>query len=61
MQWHRHTAIVFYSGGEVEDDLADFSSFFEPAATASAPNPSDEPGEGDDAYSTLRDEMHSSL
>jgi hypothetical protein len=63
MPWQPHTAIVVcLKAGEVEDKLSDFSSVSGPAATACAPTPpSDEPGVGDDACSTLRDELQSFL
>jgi hypothetical protein len=61
MPWQPYTAIVFCleaGGGQPTD----FSSVSEPAATACAPTaPSDEPGVGDDASSTLRDELQPSL
>jgi hypothetical protein len=59
MPWQTHTAILFVlKAGEVEDDFTDFSSVSEPAATACDPTaPSDEPGVGDDARGTVRDNL----
>jgi hypothetical protein len=63
MPWQPLSAIVFcLKVDEVEDNFTDFSSVSEPDATACAPKaPSDEPGVGDDACSTLRDELQSYL
>jgi hypothetical protein len=59
MPWQPQTASVFcLEAGEVEDDFTNSSSMSEAAATACALTaPSDEPGVGDNACSTMRDEL----
>jgi hypothetical protein len=53
-----HWICVCLKAGEMEDAFPDLPFVSEPAATASAPTaPSNEHGDGDDACSTLRNEM----
>jgi hypothetical protein len=53
-----HYVCAWFDGRMMEDDCTDFSSVSEPEASASAPTaPSNEPGDGDGACSTLCGEM----